>query len=461
MTPQRIRWLALASALLVLLLGYMSLNRSVTILADGQAHVISTRAITVGGAIRAAGLEADPEDTLEPASYAFLRDGAIIVLNRASEVQLLADGEWYSIITTERDPRALLAAFDVEASEEDRLLLAGLLHPLDEELPYSPLLSLELRRAVVVSVQEGEESSQFLSSAQSIGEALSEEGIVLYTADRVQPAAETVLDGPISVQITRAQTLEIAMAGESFILRTAAGTVGEALAEAGIALQGLDYSKPAEDQTIPAERSIRVMRVRETVQLLTESIPYTIEWQPDPQTEIDGRSVIQLGQNGLRASSVRLRFEDGEEVSRIEESEWVLAEAVTQISGYGTQIVVRTAVVDGVSIEYWRTLELFATSYSPCRSGVEKCYYYTALGDEVKKGIAAVYLSWWYAMGQHTVYVPGYGPAKISDNGAYPDGRPWIDLAYSDDDWITWGDWVTVYFTTPIPPEYEILYILP
>ncbi len=64
-------------------------------------------------------------------------------------------------------------------------------------------------------------------------------------------------------------------------------------------------------------------------------------------------------------------------------------------------------------------------------------------------------------MGQHTVFVPGYGPAKISDNGAYPDGRPWIDLAYSDADWVTWGDWVTVYFTTPIPPDHEILYILP
>ena len=50
MKPARIRWLAAAAALFVLLAGYLSLNRAVTIVADGRTTTILTRAVTVGGA---------------------------------------------------------------------------------------------------------------------------------------------------------------------------------------------------------------------------------------------------------------------------------------------------------------------------------------------------------------------------------------------------------------------------
>lgn len=461
MTLQRIRWLAIGAALLVLLAGYLALQRKVTILADGRVYTLSTRAITVGGALRAAGLGLEHDDIVEPPAYAFLRDDMVVALHRAVQVQLYADGRLYSALTVERNPQALLAELAVEMNAADRLLLAGEPVAWDRELPYHPVLVLELRRAVSLTLIDGEESKQFLSSALTLGEALAEEGISLYVADRLSPPAATPLTQAITARLTRSEPLEILLGERSILIRSAASTVGEALAEAGIALQDLDRSEPGEEEPIPNARRIRIIRVQEKVQLETEPIPFSIEWQPDPEIEIDNRSVIQLGQNGLLATSQRLRYEDGEEVSNREEAQWVLAEPLTQISGYGTKIVVRTAVVDGGSIEYWRALDLFATSYSPCRSGTSTCYYYTSLGDEVKKGIVGVYLDWWRKMGGHTVYVPGYGPAKISDVGAYPDGRPWIDLGYSDEDWVTWAQWVTVYFTTPIPPANEILYILP
>ena len=57
------------------------------------------------------------------------------------------------------------------------------------------------------------------------------------------------------------------------------------------------------------------------------------------------------------------------------------------------------------------------------------------------------------------LYVPGYGFGVIGDIGAgYPDGRPFIDLAYSDDDFVGWHQWVTVYFLTPVPAS--IIYVL-
>jgi hypothetical protein len=58
------------------------------------------------------------------------------------------------------------------------------------------------------------------------------------------------------------------------------------------------------------------------------------------------------------------------------------------------------------------------------------------------------------------VYVPGYGIATILDVGGGIPGRPWIDLGYSDSDYVSWHQWVTVYFLSPPPPESLIPYQL-
>jgi 3D (Asp-Asp-Asp) domain-containing protein len=56
------------------------------------------------------------------------------------------------------------------------------------------------------------------------------------------------------------------------------------------------------------------------------------------------------------------------------------------------------------------------------------------------------------------VYIPGYGHATVEDVGGGIPGRFWIDLGYSDNDYEAWGDWVTVYFLTPVPQN--VVYIL-
>lgn len=120
---------------------------------------------------------------------------------------------------------------------------------------------------------------------------------------------------------------------------------------------------------------------------------------------------------------------------------------------------------DGQTLSYWRVLTLYATSYSPCRLGLPYpgCHSGTASGAIAQKGVVAFVRSWYYLMQGQAVYVPGYGTATVEDVGAggvpFAGNHYWIDLAYSDDDWISWGGWVTVYFLTPVPAN--IPYILP
>lgn len=464
MSITRIRWLAAGAALLVLALGYLSLTRTVTILADGRAYDLATRAITVGGALKDAGLALGPKDKVEPSSLSLIGDGLVIAVQRASRIQLTADGRTYETVSGERNPTVILALFGLSLNPGDRLELAGRQVLLDEDLLGDSLLSLELRRATQISLTDGGQTTEILSSAPTLGEALAEHGIQLTAADRLDPAPETPLDAPITATLVRAAPIQIQIGEQTLELSTAAVTVGEALAEAGIALQGLDFSEPAEDEALPADRTIRVVRVSEALVLEQHTVPHDTDFQEDPEAELDTVSVVQEGQDGVSASRVRVRYENGTEVSRVAEGERVLVEARTAINGYGSKIVIHTITVAGATIEYYRAVTVFTTYYTPCRSGSDTCLYGTSSGLPLDKGVIATYLTWYRALKFATVYVPGYGPGTIGDVGAWPDRSvPWIDLAFSDAEAEAndppWSNqYLVIYFTTPVPAYVPLIW---
>jgi 3D (Asp-Asp-Asp) domain-containing protein len=153
------------------------------------------------------------------------------------------------------------------------------------------------------------------------------------------------------------------------------------------------------------------------------------------------------------------------QVSQVSESESVVRPPQDRILGIGTKIVIRTAVVDGVTITYWRALNLFATYYIPvCIPG--DCHPNTATGKPVQKGMAAFVYPWFLFFAHERLYVPGYGFATVEDNnGANVNALGetyWIDLGYSLTEKVDWvNHYVTVYFLTPIAANYADTYVLP
>jgi 3D (Asp-Asp-Asp) domain-containing protein len=156
-------------------------------------------------------------------------------------------------------------------------------------------------------------------------------------------------------------------------------------------------------------------------------------------------------------SRVRIRYENGQEVSRQAESETIVRPPENRVVAYGTKVVTHTTTVGGTKIEYWRAVQMFATSYSPCRSGSNRCYSGTSSGKPVKKGVVAMTYANYIAMQGQPLFIPGYGYATVEDVGGGISGQLWIDLGYSDDDWQQWGQWVTVYFLTPVPASFPYI----
>lgn len=435
--------------------GYLLMGRTVQATIDGEPVSIYTRALRVKGALRSAGIEVGTSDSVSPAAESWLSKAESIEVNRARLVRIRVEpeGEWREVVTTLFTPDGILRAAGIKPDASDLVMLNGLPVPLSDPLQERGELVLQYRPAVTLLVTADGEERTIITSAADIGSALWEAGIQLRAGDRLSVPFDQPLSEDMAVEIRMGRELEITADGMSVTGYSAAQTVGEALAEAGVALQDLDYSQPAEDEPVPEDGVIRVVRVAEELVLEQTAIPYETQLLADDTLEMNTRKVIQEGANGIKASRVRVRYEDGVEVSRVSEGDVIIAEAVTRIVHYGSKIVDKVADTADGPITYYMAVNVTATSYSPCRSGVAgKCYPGTSLGLPVQKGVIGVNRAWYNLFKGTQIYVPGYGVGTIADVGYYPYSDYWIDLGYSDADYVSWGATnLTIYFLSPPP----------
>jgi 3D (Asp-Asp-Asp) domain-containing protein len=294
-----------------------------------------------------------------------------------------------------------------------------------------------------------------------VGQALTDAGLSLSKNDRIDPPAETPITQNLTVTYTPARDISIGIGNFELQVRSAAGTVGEVLAEAGIPLIGADTSSPLENEAPPSDgQQISVVHVRETIEVTLKPIPFTEEVVTSPDVPFGQRETIQPGIDGLTMTRTRVRFKNGIEVNRETESETVIREPQTRIVQSGEKIVL-SPVGGKIPYEYWTAVQMYATVYSPCASGTGGCSYGTASGARAGFGIVAVDYSIYSYLAGMRVYIPGYGVATIGDTGGGPIiesafGVPrtkWIDLGFNEGEMVNMTGWVTVYFLAPAPAE--------
>lgn len=445
---------ALLAALGLLLIGAYFLQ-PVTLMVDGSPRRLRGWIITAGDALRAAGLAAGPDDRLAPQAGALVPASGQVTLERAHTVSIHTEGLPLTFSTVERIPANLLTRLNIQLYPGDRVLVNGL--PVDPVLPLpraNPLYLQYIPARELVVFDGGEaEGRPVFAAAETVGQALWQTGLRLAPGDRTSLPLDEPLTGSQQVNLTRARQVTLETAAGVQQTRTTAATVGQVLAEAGLALQGLDYTLPVESDPIPADGRIRVVRVREELVFQQSTLPYGSSYAPDPNLELDARSVLTPGSLGVKVSRQRVRYEDGQEVDRTTEAEWVAAEPVDQVLGYGTQVVVKTLDTPDGPIEYYRSVSMYATSYAPCKQGLGRCSRSTSSGIPLEKGIVAFTLQMYRMFKFAQVYIPGYGIGTVGDVGGGIPGRLWIDLGYSDEDYQGWAQYVTVYFLTPAPPN--------
>ena len=106
-------------------------------------------------------------------------------------------------------------------------------------------VSLTVRRAIPITLNDNGINSTFYTAQPTVTEALQEQGLTVYQGDNVTPGLDTQLSPGMRIYIQRSVPVAVTVDNHIIESRTLRNTVGQVLAEEGIALMGQDYSRPA------------------------------------------------------------------------------------------------------------------------------------------------------------------------------------------------------------------------
>ena len=416
---------------------------------------------SVAEVLSAAGIETRAEDLVVPALSETAVSHTGIQIIRAKAVTIRSEAGTRTLWTRQATIGSFLAERGLLPQRTDQIAADGVSVSF-AALDQTPLpQTLEIGRFVTITILAGGEQQTVRTATQTVGAALTEADLEVYGTDGVEPPLGTWLQPNMTIQVQRSFPLTISVDGRIVQIRSHHTNVLDVLAEAGIGLIGFDYTIPGADTAVKANDTIQVIRVTEDFRLLDEPIPFQTLWQASDQLDIDTTALISAGQPGIQRQRLRVRYENGFEVSQTVDGEWVAQQPVNQVIGYGTRINVRSINTPEGPLEYWRVVRMRVTAYTAASSGKapdHPNYGITASGVPAGTGVVAVDRS--VVPFRSYVYVPGYGTGFAGDTGGGVRGR-WIDLGYDEDEFVSWSGYVDVYYLTPVPAPEDINYLLP
>ena len=311
---------------------------AITIHVDGQVIHHRTWAGTVGGALEEAGVRLAPEDVVAPALDDSLSGSMTITVTRARAVALEADGRLQQIRTQATHPLDVLHERSIALDPHDVVQVNGRTYSPDalDDHPWdtAPAIIRVVRSVRLTVVDEGR-AREVYTTRPDVGGALDAAGITLYLADRVTPGFSTLVAEGMTIRIERSVPVTVLVDGRRLDTRARGAQVSDALASIGIAPVGLDYTIPDLDDPLMPEMTIEVVRVSEAIAIEREPVPFVTIERPDPDLPRGEQRVIEAGAEGLRERRVRVRTENGREVSREVESETIIQPPTPRVIAVG------------------------------------------------------------------------------------------------------------------------------
>lgn len=435
--------------------------RRIVINADGVEREVVTRSSDLATLLRLAGIEPDTGDIA-------VRSGAGVRLERAVPVVVKVDGRTLAWRTRAETVRELLLEMgldvspydgilydDVEVEASERLFPGPLAALVPSQLDsYSPEalaakgVTLEIKRAVPLTIVEDGQPIVFRSARPTVAMALRDAGIRLGPGDEVFPPPSSPLVAGQEVNVRHAKAVILRVGGTSRVLYTHQLTLRDALAEAGLSLGPDDRVEPAVDGEVTNGMTARLIRVAGRQFIEKDLIPRKTVFRPDESLSGHSTRVVQ-GNDGVRYREFRVVIEDGVETERKLIREWWDPEPSDTTIFYAASTLRAT----GLSPEQLQVAEIkrmYATWYNAASAGkpaTDPYYGITASGLALTKGIVAVDPSV-IPLGTR-VYIPGYGVAVAADTGGGIVGNM-IDLGYPDGVAVDWRTgWVDVYVLAP------------
>lgn len=208
MISRNAKILAAAGAAVILTggaVGAAQLDKSVNLSVDGTASTAHVFGSTVADVLDSQGIVVKPGDVVVPAASAPISDGETITVKYARLLTLTVDGKTRQLRTTETTVDGALLALGLRG-EGARLSVSR-----SETIGRQGLtLTVVTPKAVTVNA-DGKKTTKTIAAA-TVGEALTQLGVHVGKADKVNPPLTTVLTSGSTVTVQRVATQDKSVA---------------------------------------------------------------------------------------------------------------------------------------------------------------------------------------------------------------------------------------------------------
>lgn len=251
-------------------------GRLITIHDRGSEKVILSQALTIGEALKEAGITIDAKDAVEPA-------------------------------VTEK-----LVASDYQVN---------------------------IYRARPVIIVDGNVRQKVMTPYQTAAQIASSIGLTLYPEDKTAISRVNNLTEGAGLQltITRATPFSFTLYGKTTITRTQARTIGDMLIEKNIKLSSDDRVSLDQTTLITSGLPVRVWREGKQTITVDEPVNFVIEKIKDVNQEIGYDEIKTVGENGSRNVTYEITIQDGQEVGRVEIASLTTKDPIKQIEIIGAK----------------------------------------------------------------------------------------------------------------------------
>lgn len=321
----------------------------------------------------------------------------------------LADGKGLLTIYADGQKKTVATNANTigEALEQNGVKLAqgDVVEPATSTPITQPVYNVNVYRAYPAVIIDGPAKTSTLSGYRSARQVVTGAGIKLYDEDKVsaERSDNFVGEGVVGQRITieRAMPVSVIIGGKTFEFRTWKQTVREVLAEKGIELQPTDQLNVAPSTKLTKNMRIVLSRISQDVVSVMEPIEPETQYIDEPNQPTSYQVVKDPGAPGQKLVTYAVQQRDGVETGRTVMDTKVVEGAKAKVVVRGTK-----RSNDDMQSEGWQKLRF-------CESGGN----YSNKRNPMYRGAYQFDYSTWNNYGGY--YDPADAPPAVQDAKAH------------------------------------------
>lgn len=255
---------------------------------------------------------------------------------------VFCDNTEYSVFSLSTDPYEIVEKAGVKVDGENQLVLDY----FDPGLGGSVIIVAEPHN---VTVYDGKELIGTVNVAGTVQSALNKLGLTLNEGDSTNYDVGVGITSDLTVEITRAFPVTVAVDGEEKVLNVTGGTVDQLLQKAEVSLGENDKVSKSLTKQIKKKTTIKVDRIEYKIETETVKTDYKTKVEYDDSMYEDQKKVKVKGVKGKNRNECKNTYVNGKLTDSEVLSTEIIKEPVTEVIIRGTKV--RTYGFTGASVK--------------------------------------------------------------------------------------------------------------